>query len=56
MLHLKMPRDELDLPIYSLSEKKSREKSCFIDSNRIDTVKPAKSERVPEEKKEQKDE
>lgn len=32
---------ELDLPLYSLSEKKSRQKSCFVDSNRVDTVKPA---------------
>lgn len=29
---------ELDLPLYSLSEDKTRQKSCFIDSNRIDTV------------------
>lgn len=32
---------KLDLPLYSLSQKKSRQKSCFIDSNRVDTVKPA---------------
>lgn len=43
MLHLKfaLPERELDLPLYHLSEKKSRQKSCFIDSNRVDTVKPA---------------
>lgn len=29
---------ELDLPIYSLSEKKNRTKSTFVDSNRVDTV------------------
>ncbi len=32
---------ELDLPIYSLTEKKSRVKSTFVDSNRVDTVQPA---------------
>ena len=31
---------ELGLPLYDLSEQKSRQKSCFIDSNRVDTVKP----------------
>lgn len=31
---------ELDLPLYSLSEDKTRQKSCFIDSDRIDTVEP----------------
>lgn len=29
---------ELNLPTYSLSEKKDRTKSTFIDSNRVDTV------------------
>lgn len=31
---------KLDLPIYSLSEKKDRTKSTFVDSNRVDTVRP----------------
>lgn len=30
----------LDLPKYSLSEKKNNIKSCFINHNRIDTIKP----------------
>lgn len=43
MLELLINKRRLDLPIYSLSEKKSREKSCFIDHNRVDTVKSAKN-------------
>lgn len=31
-------RRELDLPIYSLTEPKSREKSTFVDSNHVDTI------------------
>lgn len=34
---------KLTLPYYRLSEKKSRQKSCFIDSNRIDIVKVDKA-------------
>ena len=42
MLKLKFTSSirKLDLPIYSLTEKKSRVKSTFIDHNRVDTVKP----------------
>lgn len=40
---------ELDLPLYSLSEKKSRQKSCFVDSNRVDTVKPAITDKIQDE-------
>lgn len=40
---------ELDLPLYSLSEKKSRQKSCFVDSNRVDTVKPAITDKTQDE-------
>lgn len=35
-----LPKNELDPPLYRLTEKKSREKSTFIDENRVDTVKP----------------
>lgn len=47
MLQLKfaMPERELDLPLYHLSEKKSRQKSCFIDHNRPDTVKIKESDK-----------
>lgn len=31
---------ELDLSLRSLSQEKSRQKSSFIDRNRVDTVKP----------------
>lgn len=42
MLKLKFisSKRRLDLPIYSLTEKKSRVKSTFIDHNRVDTVRP----------------
>ncbi len=45
MLRLEVISSErkLELPIYRLSEKKTRQKSCFIDRNRIDTVKSAKN-------------
>lgn len=48
MDHLKVLTAErkLTLPVYRLSEKKSRLKSCFIDSNRVDTVKSAKAVEV----------
>lgn len=44
MFRLKLisPERKLDIPTYSLSEKKTSLKSCFIDSNRIDTVKASK--------------
>lgn len=42
---------KLDLPLYSLSEKKSRQKSCFVDSNRVDTVPPAITEKKQDKKK-----
>lgn len=41
-----LPERELDLPLYSLSEKKTRQKSCFVDSNRVDTVQPAIIDKV----------
>ena len=37
------PKRRLNFPIYKLSETKSRQKSCFIDSNRVDTVRLSKS-------------
>lgn len=43
------PERELDLPLYSLSEKKSRQKSCFVDSNRVDTVQPAIIDKIQDE-------
>lgn len=45
MLRLEVISSErkLDIPAYRLTEKKTRQKSCFIDSNRIDTVKSAKN-------------
>lgn len=49
-----MPKRELDLPLYSLSEKKSRQKSCFVDSNRVDTVQPAIIDKIQDEKPSQK--
>lgn len=39
-LIFKSSKKKLDLPLYSLTEKKSRVKSTFIDENRPDTVKP----------------
>lgn len=36
---------KMSLPIYSISEKKVAQKSCFIDSNREDTVKAAQAEK-----------
>lgn len=44
MFQLKLisPDRKLDIPTYSLSEKKTSPKSCFIDNNRIDTVKASK--------------
>ena len=52
MLQLKfaMPERELDLPLYHLSEEKSRQKSCFIDSNRVDTVRPVIIDKIPDAK------
>lgn len=44
MLQLKFATEKryLDLlPIYPLTEKKSRWKSCFVDDNRPDTIQPA---------------
>lgn len=41
----------LNLPCYKLSEKKSREKSCFVDSNRVDTVPPPVINQKQDEKK-----
>lgn len=32
---------ELDLSPYGLPRKQPRQKSCFIDRNRVDTVKPS---------------
>lgn len=42
MLQLKFtaPKRKLNFPIYSISTKEYKPKSCFIDRNRIDTVKP----------------
>ena len=47
MLSLKfaMPKRELDLHPYHLTQEKSREKSCFIDHNRPDTVKIKESDK-----------
>ena len=44
MLKLRVipPERKMELPVYRLTEKKDRQKSCFIDSNRIDTVRLAK--------------
>lgn len=36
-----MPMRNFNLPLYSLSEEDPRQKSCFVDNNRTDTVKPA---------------
>lgn len=41
---------EFDVPPYSLSEEKARQKSCFVDSNRVDTVQPAIIDKIQEEK------
>ncbi len=41
---------KLNLPLYRLSEKKSRQKSCFIDNNRIDIVKPNKAVKTSKRK------
>ena len=38
-IRLTDPKKRLYFPVYKLSETKSRQKSCFIDSNRVDTVK-----------------
>lgn len=53
MLQLKTftSKRKLDLPLYSLTQKKLRQKSCFIDSNRVDTVKPAVIEKNKNPKK-----
>lgn len=37
------PGRKLTFPIYNLPKKKIRQKSCFIDSNRVDTVKDIKA-------------
>lgn len=41
-LKVESSKRRLNLYNYQLSNKKSRQKSCFIDSNRIDTIKAAK--------------
>lgn len=41
-LKVVMPARKLIFPTYCSPEKKTQPKSCFIDSNRIDTVKVAK--------------
>lgn len=41
MLQVKLStsKRKLNIPTYKISENKSRQKSCFIDSNRTDTIK-----------------
>lgn len=46
--HVSLER-ELDLPIYPLTKEKSRVKSTFIDSNRVDTVKPTQRDLLSNE-------
>lgn len=45
---------KLDLPLYSLSPKRTTQKSCFIDSNRVDTVKPVIINKNKKQKKQDK--
>lgn len=41
-LELISSKRKLDIPVSYLTEKETRQKSCFIDNNRVDTVKAAK--------------
>jgi len=35
-------KPKLDIPVSYLTETETKQKSCFIDNNRVDTVKTAK--------------